>query len=67
MYADAARLLRGGGALVIFNLSYRGLEYDRAIVREWCNASGFQLCCDGERLLNLWDAAVFIMRRPAGS
>lgn len=65
--ADAARLLQGGGALVIFNLSYRGMEYDRAAVREWCDASGLHLCCDGERPLRLWDAAIFVMCRSEGS
>lgn len=65
--ADAARLLRGRGALIIFNLSYRGKDYDRTTVQEWCGAFGFQLCCDGEQPLRLWDATVFIMRRPEGS
>ena len=62
--ADLARLLRAGGFLAVFNLSYRGLGHDRAAVRVWCNRFGFRLTCDGVKPFRLWDAAVFLMHRP---
>jgi SAM-dependent methyltransferase len=63
--ADAARLLRAGGVMAIFNLSYHGLHRDHAVARIWCNSYGFRLTCDGATPFRLWDAAVFIMYRLA--
>ena len=64
--ADAARILRPGGTLAIFNLSYRGIDADRATARRWCATYALQLVCDGDTPFQLWDASVFIMRRAAG-
>ncbi len=61
--ADAARMLRPGGALAVFNLSYRGLEADRTDAREWAGRYGLQLVCDGEQPLRLWDGRAFLFGR----
>lgn len=62
--AEAARVLRPGGDLVIFNLSYRGdLPADRADVRRYADAAGLTVATDGARELTIWDAPVFRLRR----
>ena len=61
--ADSARLLRAGGVLTIFNLSYYGLDHDHAAAQAWCNRFGYQLIDDGITPFRLWDAAVFLMRK----
>lgn len=63
--ADAARLLRPGGALAIFNLSYRGPDADRADARRWAEAYGFRLACTGERPFRIWDGQAFLLVKPA--
>ncbi|WP_237476913.1 class I SAM-dependent methyltransferase [Lichenibacterium dinghuense] len=63
--AEAARVLRPGGALVILNHSYRG---DPARDRADLAAAGaglFALERAGERPFRLWDAAAFALRRLA--
>ena len=62
--ADAARLLRGGGTLAIINLSYRGLEPDRADARRWAGANGLTLVCDGEQPFRIWDGRAFLLVKP---
>lgn len=62
--ADAARVLRPGGTLAIFNLSYRGMNADRADARRWAETFGFRLACDGARPFRIWDGAAFLLVRP---
>ena len=63
--ADAARILRPGGALAILNLSYRGdIEADRADAARWAAAGGWTLAVDGAAPFALWDGAAFLLRRP---
>jgi SAM-dependent methyltransferase len=64
--ADAAHLLRPGGALAIFNLSYRGPEADQADARCWADSYGFRLTCAGEQPFRIWDGRAFLLVRPAG-
>jgi SAM-dependent methyltransferase len=63
--ADAAGLLDPGGALVIFNYSYRGsLDTDRADIAALAARHGFRVDRDGTRDLELWDGATFLLRKP---
>jgi SAM-dependent methyltransferase len=62
--ADAAGLLEPGGALAIFNYSYRGdLDADRADLAHLAAAHGFAIERNGTRDFSLWDGATFILRR----
>jgi SAM-dependent methyltransferase len=63
--ADAARLLRPGGHLGILNLSYRGLEADRAQAALWAADQGLVLCLAGATPFALWDGAAFLLARPS--
>ena len=63
--ADAAGLLEPGGALAIFNYSYRGdLDADRADVARLAAAHGFAIERNGTRDFSLWDGATFLLRKP---
>jgi len=63
--ADAARVLRPGGAFAILNLSYRGdPEADRADAARWAAAGGWTLAVNGAAPFALWDGAAFLLRRP---
>jgi hypothetical protein len=60
---EAARVLRPGGDLLIFNLSYRGdLDCDRADLAALAG-DRFAVVRDGTRDLRLWDAPAFHLRR----
>lgn len=60
---DAARVLRPGGALAIFNFSYRGDdEADRREVARLAGASGFAVELAGTRDFTLWDGLTFLLR-----
>ena len=62
--ADAAGLLEPGGALAIFNYSYRGdLDADRADIARLAAAHGFAIERNGTRDLSLWDGATFLLRK----
>jgi SAM-dependent methyltransferase len=63
--ADAARVLRPGGALAVLNWSYRGADEDRAEVLAWAPRYGFTLGPCGETPFALWDGTVFVLRRVA--
>ena len=64
--AEAARVLRRGGVLLILNYSYRGeLEADRADVKALASAAGFTVERAGTRDFGLWDGATFLLRRSA--
>ena len=63
--ADAARVLRRGGAFAILNLSYRGdPEADRADAARWAATGGWTLAVDGATPFALWDGAAFLLRHP---
>ena len=62
--ADAARLLRSGGALAILNLSYRGDPgSDRADIARWADAFGLQIILNGTSPFAIWDGTAFLLRR----
>jgi SAM-dependent methyltransferase len=62
--ADVAGLLEPGGALAIFNYSYRGdLDADRADIARLAAAHGFIVEGNGTRDFSLWDGATFLLRR----
>lgn len=63
--ADAARLVRPGGAFLILNYSYRGdLARDRADAAVLAARNGFGVERDGTRDFALWDGAAFLLRKP---
>ncbi len=63
--AEAARLLRPGGALAIFNYSYRGdPAIDRAEAAAAANAAGLNVQRNGTRDLALWDGTSFLFSAP---
>jgi SAM-dependent methyltransferase len=66
--ADAARLLRPGGAFVILNVSYRGdLGSDRADVARWAASYGFDITTNGSLPFAIWDGAAFLLHKPAAT
>ncbi|HLH94878.1 MAG TPA: class I SAM-dependent methyltransferase [Xanthobacteraceae bacterium] len=63
-FHEAARVLKPGGHLIIFNYSYRGSNAaDRAEVAELAKAAGFGLPCNGTREFNLWDGLTFLLQK----
>lgn len=61
----AARLLRPGSSLAIFNYSYGGsLAADRAEVAAHPRAAGLRVLRDGTRDLALWDGTSFLLSAP---
>jgi len=64
--AEAARVLRPGGDLLVFNWSYRGDDAaDRADARGLGDAHGFDLVRAGETPFAIWDATGYHLRRRA--
>jgi SAM-dependent methyltransferase len=64
--AEAARVLRPGGDLVIVNFAYgRPLSADRREVSALARRFGFHVRVNGARPFRLWDARVFHLRRRA--
>ena len=65
--AEAARVLRPSGALLILNYSYRGdAGADRSEVADLAAAAGFTVERAGTRDFAAWDGAAFLLRgRPA--
>ena len=62
---EAARLLRPGGALAIFNYSYRGdPAIDRAEAAAGAEAVGLEVQRNGTRDLALWDGTSFLFSAP---
>jgi SAM-dependent methyltransferase len=63
--AEAARVLRPGGDLVICNLTYgRALADDRRDLRRWARAAGLVVLVAGVTPFTRWDAPAFHLRRP---
>ena len=62
--ADAARILRPGGALVILNLSYRNDDAaDLEDAQRWAAAHGFRLELAETKPFALWDGTAYVLRR----
>jgi SAM-dependent methyltransferase len=62
--AEAARVLRPGGDLVIVNFAYgRSLSADRREVSGLARRFGFRVRVNGAAPFRLWDARVFHLRR----
>lgn len=61
--ADAARILRPGGALVVLNLSYESDEWDEAQAPVWAAESGLTLVGSDRQPFRLWDGSAFVFRR----
>lgn len=65
--AEAARVLRPGGALVIVNYSYRGDdELDRRDISAYARAAGLAMDLNGRRDFALWDGLIFRLHKPGG-
>ena len=65
-FAEARRVLRPGGDLVILNYSYRSNdEADMADVRRLAGEHGFDVVVCGERPFGVWDGLAFVLRRGA--
>ena len=63
-FAEAWRVLRPGGELVILNYSYRDdVAADRAEVRALAAAHGFAVVLDGEGVFELWDGVGWRLRK----
>lgn len=63
--ADSARLLRPGGVLAIFNYSYSGdLAGDQTVIAQLSVRHGLAVERNGTRDLALWDATMFLLRKP---
>jgi SAM-dependent methyltransferase len=61
---ESARVLRPGGALLIFNYSYRGEpDKDRREISALFEAAGFTAEREGTQDLALWDAAAYLGRK----
>lgn len=64
--AEAARVLAGGGDLLVFNWSYRGEPArDVAEARALAEAYGFEVLRADERPFSIWDGAGFHLRRSS--
>ena len=62
--AEAARVLRPGGSLIVFNWSYRGdTAADAAEAARLADAHGFEVLRSGERPFTIWDATGFQLVR----
>jgi predicted TPR repeat methyltransferase len=63
-FAEAHRVLRRGGDLVILNYSYGGdADADRREVRRLAARHGFELLVEGEPLFQLWNGLGWRMRK----
>ena len=64
--ADARRILRRDGALVILNLSYRGdPQGDKMEAQAWAAHHDFKVRLCGILPFRLWDGSAFVLVRPS--
>ena len=61
--ADAARILRPGGALVILNMSYETDDHDDVLARDLAETHGFDLAHTDRQPFRLWDGSAFVFLR----
>lgn len=61
--ADARRVLRPHGAVVILNLSYEGDAHDAEQAASWADAFGFHLAVADPAPFRLWDGSAYVLRR----
>lgn len=61
--ADATRILRPNGALVILNLSYEDDEYDEAHAAAWAAEYGMVLAQADRQPFRLWDGSAYVLRQ----
>ena len=54
---------RPPGTIAILNLSYRGLEADRADLARWARRYDLTIRVNGEHPFSVWDGAAFILQR----
>jgi SAM-dependent methyltransferase len=65
--AEAARVLRPGGSLLVLNFSYRGdVQQDREDVDRLARAAGFTVERSGTGDFAIWDGTTFLLRRTKG-
>jgi SAM-dependent methyltransferase len=64
--AEAARVLRPGGSLVLVNFSYRDAGGDHGDVARLADRAGFAVLRDGERPFHSWDGAAWWLRLRGG-
>ena len=62
--AEAARVLRSGGSLVILNFSYRDDAADRKDACVMAAQAGFEMLLNGTREFSLWDGAAYWIALP---
>lgn len=63
-FHEARRVLRPGGALAVFELSYgRSLEADRADFKRLAAESRLEVVVGGEQPFHAWDGIAFMARR----
>lgn len=66
LLAEARRVLRPGGSIVVFNLSYaHGLDGQRQLAAALADDLGLDVVRNGTRDVCWWDAPTFHMRRPS--
>lgn len=62
-FAEAARVLRPGGAFAILNLSYRTPVEDASDAHAWAAAAGLKVRILNARPFKIWDGAAFLFDR----
>lgn len=64
-FAELVRILRPGGCIAIFNLSYRGPEADRADIARWSNTHHLKILQNATTPFRLWDGTAYLLRAGA--
>lgn len=67
LVAEIARVLRPGGHLAAFNVSYRGLEEDRRDLSALARRYGLIMPIAGTRPFGCWDGTAWLLRREPAS
>ena len=61
--AEITRVLGPRGTIAILNLSYRGLEADRADLARWARRYELTIRVNGAHPFSVWDGAAFMVQR----